>query len=279
MSNNGIGIPYILMSKAKGRPLEEAWGLSRSAHDLHPGNKAKVLFQLGHITWKLAQLRFDQIGSLFEMNGAFTLGECLSRGHNLHERHSLDDIYRGPFATESDFYKSLIAAFAQHAKILPLGHHCFVAPIPSREDYMSDAEYYAACDLWNDFVTVGAKIDSAANRLDYILISDALQDLIHRHSSASPEVTLSEPFPLCHPDLSASNIFVDDDFNITSIIDWAFCSSVPLPALLSPPGLPQSRYALGKDLIDAFKDGYKDASSRDYPDRVQSFLTSARFEY
>lgn len=94
------------------------------------------------------------------------MGECLSRGLNLRERYSLDDILRRPLTTESEFYKSLIAAFAQHAEILSVGHHCFVAPIPSREDYESDSEYHAACGLWNDFVTVGAKIDSAANRLD-----------------------------------------------------------------------------------------------------------------
>lgn len=91
--------------------------------------------------------------------------------------------------------------------------------IPSCKDYEAETEYHAACGLWNDFVTVGAKIDSAENRLDYILISDILRGIIDRRTKDCPKVTLSEPFPLQHPDLSASNIFVDDDFNITSVID------------------------------------------------------------
>lgn len=189
----------------------------------------------------------------FEVDGAFVLGECLSRGHSEpDERYSLD-ISRGPFSTESDFYNSLIDAFAQHAEFLRLGHHCFVSPVSSREDYKDDDEHRAACDLWNDFVTVGQKIESAGNRLDYIFVSDNVRDLVDKRTSSHPQVTLPEPFPLYHPDLSVDNIFVDDDLNITCIIVLAFCSSVPLLVLLTPPGLPQSGYALGEDLIVAFK--------------------------
>ena len=106
--------------------------------------------------------------------------ECLSWGHILHERYSLEDIPRGPFASETQFYSSLIEAFIQHAEILPLSHHCFVAPVPCREAYESQDLYTAACDLWNDFVTIGCKIDSSDNRLDYIIVGEALRDLISR---------------------------------------------------------------------------------------------------
>lgn len=60
-------------------------------------------------------------------------------------------------------------------------------------------------------------------------------------------------FPLHHPDLNVNNIFVDDNCNITCIIDWAFCSSVPLPVLFMTPGLPQSRDQLETPLISAFE--------------------------
>lgn len=66
----------------------------------------------------------------------------------------------------------------------------------------------AACDLWNDSVTKGCKIDSAANRLDYIIAGEILRDLIPRlHSVPKP----NRSFSLRHADLSVvNNIYVDD---------------------------------------------------------------------
>ncbi|KAJ5373057.1 Aminoglycoside phosphotransferase [Penicillium concentricum] len=272
-SNHPIGVPYILMSKAQGWPLQNVWTINSSVDRLSLTDKAKIMFQLGQITWKLAQVRFDRIGSLFEENNNIEIGECMSRGHILHERYSLDELPRGPFTTESEFYNSLRGAMTQHAECLRLTPHCFIAPIPSREDYENDAAHRDASDLWNGFVAIGDKLDSAENRLDYILAADALQDLIVQRTSGYLTHTLPNPFPLHHPDLSVNDIFVDDDFNITSIIDWSFCSSVPLAILLAPPGLPQSRDSLSKDLIKVFREGYKEAS-RPNCDKERRFLSS-----
>jgi hypothetical protein len=226
------------MSKAQGWPLQKVWTSNPSTDRLNLVDKAKVLSQLGEITWKLAQVRFDRIGSLFEEDDNIKIGECMSRGHVLHQRYSLDEILRGPFATESEFYNSLTTATTHHAESLPLRPHCFVAPIPSREDYENDAAHRDASNFWNGFVALGDKIDSAENRLDYILVADVIKDLIVQRTNLYPTHALPGPFPLHHPDLSANNIFVDDDFNIILIIDWSFCSSVPLAVLLAPPGLP-----------------------------------------
>ncbi|KAI3180213.1 hypothetical protein DTO046C5_1449 [Penicillium roqueforti] len=208
------------------------------------------------------------------LNDNFELRECMSRGHILHERYSLDEVPRGPFATESEFYNSLITAVLHHAEPLPLTPHCFVAPIPSREDYENDTAHQDACDLWNGFVAIGNKIDSAENRLGYIIVGDSLKDIMAQRTTGYLTHSLPDPFPLHHPDSNAGNIFVDDDFNITSIIDWSFCSSVPLAILLAPPGLPQSRYALGKDLIKVFREGYKETSRLKCHIKRQSFLSS-----
>lgn len=43
------------------------------------------------------------------------------------------------------------------------------------------------------------------------------------------------PFPLCHLDLHHDNILVDDDFNITGIIDWSNAQTVPLERFLISP--------------------------------------------
>lgn len=210
-------------------------------------------------------MRFDKIGSLFEENGSFVLKECLSRGHALHGRHVLDLTPRGPFTSEAEFYDSLVSSFNEHAECLFMSHHCFTAPVPSRHDYKSSTQYRSAVDLWNDFVTIGRRIDTADNRLDYIVAGDALRDII---SSLRLPAVITETFPLHHADLSVNNIYVDDDYNITCIIDWAFASSIPESMLLVPPGLPQHRDELSPELQLPFKDGFLAAIPRCMEDKL-----------
>jgi hypothetical protein len=51
------------------------------------------------------------------------------------------------------------------------------------------------------------------------------------------------PFPLCHLDLHFNNILLDDNYNITGIIDWSEAQTVPLeryaisPEFVTFPGL------------------------------------------
>jgi hypothetical protein len=46
---------------------------------------------------------------------------------------------------------------------------------------------------------------------------------------------LRGPFPLCHIDLHYKNILVDDEFNITGIIDWSDAQTVPIERFLITP--------------------------------------------
>ncbi|CAI7661057.1 unnamed protein product [Penicillium glandicola] len=257
--DNPVRIPYILMSKAQGKALEMMW----EGNDIRRVDSLqihKLMLQLGHIAWKLAQVRFAQIGSLFEGNGFFVIGECLSKGHIQHKRYSLEGICRGPFLSENEFYLSLITALVKHAEMLPLVNHCFSAPVPSMDDYRTMDQWNGACDLWNQFLTVGQKIDGAANRVDYIIAAHVLNDLISQYVGKWSGITVPLSFALCHPDLSTSNIFVDDQYNITCIIDWAFATTVPLPWLLAPPGFPQARHKLSDTVCLAFTDGFIDAA-------------------
>ncbi|OOF98680.1 hypothetical protein ASPCADRAFT_504297 [Aspergillus carbonarius ITEM 5010] len=270
-SDNEIGIPFMFMSEAPGRPLSKVWRSAGSAQpDIETSSKAKVLYQLGGLTWKLSQLRFDKIGSLFEEEESFEIKECLSRGHMLHKRYCLE-IPRGPFISEGQFYDSLASAFSEQAEILQLSHHCFVAPVPLRDDYDSRTHYESAVDLWNDFVTAGRKIDSSDNRLDYIIAGDALRDIIRKCEQSAFE---SETFPLCHPDLSVNNIYVDDDYNITCLIDWAFASSVPEAMLLAAPGLPQYRDEISPDIRKHFVDGFLAAIPASTETMIQRYRES-----
>ena len=261
---NEIGIPYILMSKAPGFPLQHSWKKSSSRETLpSQSQKAKVVSQIGSITWQLSQLRTDKIGSLFEENGIFQLRSCLSRGLLMNGRYLLEELPRGPFSSEDEYYKALVSAYIEQAKELPLSHHCFFAPVPSPDEYNDRNEYKTAVDRWNDFVTLGSKIDGSDNRLDFIISGEILLDLLTEWREKCSIVNSENGFPLCHPDLSVNNIFVDHDYNITCLIDWTFCSSVPLLELLTVPGLPQSRNEIESSLVPAFEHGFRQAMYED----------------
>lgn len=138
-----------------------------------------------------------------------------------------------------------------------MGHHILRVPVPVRQEYSNYNKYYTATDCWNDFATLGSMVDSSANRLQYCLVSQLLQD------SIIPRIvrraTQSDPgFPLYHHDISLQNLFVDDELNITCLIDWAFSSTVPPAQLLATPGLPHPRdLVLDLSLVSAFRSGFE----------------------
>ncbi|KAJ5264422.1 hypothetical protein N7505_007215 [Penicillium chrysogenum] len=230
---NDINVPYILMSKASGVPLSTyQWeddmasppGIGvRPQAILSTTQKRKILGQLG--VWQ----RRDEFDDT--------------------------DITRGPFSEAKAFYMASIDAFLAHSAELPMEHHLFHAPVPIVQEYDSFEEYRLATDRWNDYATVGSKIESRKNRLDYTLVGISLRDTVGFFSEKDTQ-TSCDGFPLYHPDISTQNIFVDEDLNITCIIDWAFASSVPPAMLLVCPGLPHPRDGIHCSLLGAFVDGF-----------------------
>lgn len=128
-----------------------------------------------------------------------------------------------------------ISAITEHVKYLHLGYHCFFAPIPAPSEYSDYAGFWEASNWWSDFVTVQSKIDSSDNRVDYVLAGEVLSEIVTKwidDPSDDFRDDYEHRFAIHHADLSVNNIYVDEDFNITCIIDWAFCSAVPLSMLL-----------------------------------------------
>lgn len=257
------------MSKAQGSPLSgRIWQThchvtpnisNKRCRYLTKEEKEKVMKQLGVIASQLSYLRLDKIGSLFEEEDHYSVKECLSPGHLFHQRDTILGIHRGPFYQEQDYYKSLVSIFRRHIQHLPMEHHVFFAPVPVPQEYHTYASYLAATDRWNDFVTIGSKIDSGENRLHYFIASQFLEGIIpYLSQNESQNNEFEHGFPIRHPDLSTNNIFVDDDCNITCIIDWAFASSVPLGELLATPGLPHPRDRPEPSLVAAFRAGFVD---------------------
>jgi len=109
---------------------------------------------------------------------------------------------------------------------------------------------------------VQSKIDSSENRIDYVATKEILSEKITKwinNFSNRPSNSSKPRFAIYHPDLSVNNIFINWASNITCIIDWAFCSTIPLFTLLIAPSLPQSQYELNVLLLFIFEAGFKNA--------------------
>lgn len=267
---NDIGIPYILMSRAPGVSLSTyGWdGDSKtncnSAVCLTSDQEEKIIRQLGEVFASLSNLRFDKLGSIYTSDGDFTIGTCLYPGLLWQDRDEFDenDIPRGPFNNAHEFYKALVSAFFAHLKDLSMEHHIFHAPVPIPQEYESYREYRIATDRWNDYAAIGSKTESEKNRLDYALAGIALMDTVPLLAEKDEQFKCSD-FPLYHPDISTGNVFVDDELNITCIIDWAFASTVPQSMLLICPGLPHPRDGRGAYLTTSFIEGFTEGKDFD----------------
>ena len=265
------------MSKARGVPLQDLWKPLGENNPISAWEKkTKIMYQLGAITWQLSRIRFNKIGSLFEEGKTCRIQTCLSHGLVANGRDTLEHLHRGPFSSENEYYRSQFSAFFEHAKYLPLHYHCFLAPVPKRTEYSEYSEFKDASDRWNDFVTVNSKVDTAENRSNYIIAGHIVQDMFSDRSEEVMKVLRYDEekrFPLHHPDLNANNIFVDKDFNITCIIDWAFCSSVPASVLLIAPGLPQTRDGVDPVLLPAYISGLEDRARKDQTNDIHGEIS------
>ncbi|ESZ93480.1 RNase H domain containing protein [Sclerotinia borealis F-4128] len=278
-TSNAIGIPYILMSKAPGIALSKfTWNIrtnpqpNRASHRKQPPSnlqrehKEKIMTQLGALRAQLSKMTFPKICSLYtedkNKSSSYHIGKCLSPSLTWYMRDSLDEIPRGPFSCTQDFHNSELSALLGHVQELPLSPHVFFAPLPKAAEFDTWAEYVSAVDMWNDYVTVNGKIDHNNNRLDYCIAEHYLRLLIPSidipvsESCVPPDLAHEYQYPLHHPDLSASNIFVDEEFNISCVIDWGFASTVPIATLLATPSLPHPRDDIDDSLVPFFRSGF-----------------------
>ena len=219
--------------------------------------KWHIMKQLGNICASLSNLTFSQLGSLSQHDGSYKIGKCLHPTFlwDGRDEFSENEIPRGPFDNSQEFYNALISGLLAHVKELPMEHHVFRAPVPTRSEYDDFSTYRTATDRWNDYATMGSKPESSTNRLDYVSAALALTDLVPALTAQDTHFD-STGFPLSHPDLSTSNIFVDDQLNITCIIDWAFASSLPPAMFFVTPGLPHARDGTEPYLAQGFADGF-----------------------
>jgi len=83
-------------------------------------------------------------------------------------------------------------------------------------------------------------------------------------TSMITEDNIHGPFPLCHIDFHYNNILVDDEFNITGLIDWSHAQIVPverfaiIPEFVAPPAAPSET----KQAIANFREMFIEALAK-----------------
>lgn len=268
-------MPYILQSKATGRSLGSYdWAQlprvsgsqkHRQPLSLSDKDRENIMSQLGIIMSELSNHHFETIGSLLNNEyGDYFVGECLSPSLTWQDRDSLH-LDRGPFNEEKDHLYGLISAFTAHFQELPLTPHVFFAPVPDIADYKSIESYQIASRRWNDFVAIGQKVDHSKNLLYYSIAGQLLSEMIPRLSCG-----LGTNFTLSHPDLHPGNIYVDDNLNITCIIDWSSASTGPVTEMFAVPLLGGSARPPPDSLVAAFRSGFSHRTSKIAPELYSS---------
>lgn len=104
-----------------------------------------------------------------------------------------------------------------------------------------------------------SKIDSLDNRVDFVIAREILLETITKWVDDLLDDDCEHRFVLHHLNLSVNNIYIDEDFNITCIIDWAFCFAVPFFLLLMVLDLSQSRHEVNASLFSTFEHKFREA--------------------
>jgi hypothetical protein len=207
---NATGRPCIIMDYARGAPMtEKIW------KELRGEKQHKVIQQVARIVTELASHHFDKIGSLYKSRAGPTTV--------------------GPLATEGLSGKMY---GSEHIDL-------FFAP---KSPYDSVIEYFI--DLANMFLVYEVACcptagDAGAKAPDHFVRMWVCRSLL-------PAYVVDEynrgPFVLQHGNLERRWVYFDEDFNLTDVINWEWCQTVPMqtaaciPTFIGrPPGKIQNK--------------------------------------
>lgn len=124
----------------------------------------------------------------------------------------------------------------------------FLSAITASNDYDRYIQSWDHSNWWTDFVTPQITIHSSDNRSDHTIARELPSKIVTELTADGIQGTCESPIAMHHADLIANNTYVDEDSNIMCIIDWTFCPAVLLSALLTGPGLSQSRHEMDATL-------------------------------
>ncbi|KAI6879690.1 hypothetical protein KC360_g7781 [Hortaea werneckii] len=208
-ANNPVGSEYMVMEKVPGRCLADIW------YELCDTERVKILGAIVDQEAKLFNIPLPAYGSIYKTSDLprniehaklkadavqFCIGPDASLGHWFGTRSQLD-MSRGPATTCQQVLEGGV-------KKEKAWLHSYGKP-----RYPFDREYREMFKY------------SKGSPEEHI---SSLEKVLKVSSGTVPvEEWLHKPV-IRHPDLSPNNIFVDDDCNITSILDWQHSTVLPL---------------------------------------------------
>lgn len=227
---------------------------------LTPEQRVKISRQLGDYVRQLSAIRFPQIGSLFvdekgsrnyQGKAAYTIGPCLAPALTWLQRDELDNLDRGPFSSDKDYFNALTVGLSRHCQELSMSSHALTVPMCRQSDFATYEELKRAHSWRISFLALADKLEQHRNRFEFCLAAEMLRERVVPQLCASQRE--HEGFPLMHNDLSSGNIFVDDDRNITCVIDWSSATTVPDVELFATPLWSVWQRGAGPELVHAFR--------------------------
>ncbi|KZF25507.1 kinase-like protein [Xylona heveae TC161] len=223
---NPVGAEYIIMEEAKGSQLHNVW------KNLQLRAKRDIIRRIVDIERKLLSVSFNKIGSLYfndseipgcepaatttggsrEVNNCITsrfcIGPIVRREFWEKERSDMHQ-YHGPWKSSVDYLESVARREIDWIKAYADPQKAVVNPW----QYTSDDQYSPEAHL--------AALGKFLSAISHIVPKDS-------------EVTSPR---LWHPDFHAGNIYIDEQGEISSIIDWQGAWITPVFLGVHPPSL------------------------------------------
>jgi aminoglycoside phosphotransferase (APT) family kinase protein len=186
--DNQFGYRYMFMSPLPGRHLDQPFAIS-----VPPQHWAKVAAQLADVLHQIStKMTFERIGRIWCGKDGEEEPSIISFNAYGASDGKLGHFPIGPFSTSVDYFYTLRQS--ENAAIQ--------AAVQARLHEIlgkdADIDWLIACQIFEH----------------------ALCSLVLQGKKAGP-------FPLKHPDFHFNNILLDDDFNITGILDWTGAQTVP----------------------------------------------------
>jgi serine/threonine protein kinase len=237
--DNPIGVPYILMKKLPGMSAYDMWQeriyVSPTSGDAHLNadepsldlEKKRITFleSLATAMALLQKLKFEKIGTpVFKRpdDDQPTSFGPVWRWHSTAQMHELTPIQ--PYYTSALFYEDGLSRVWTRAGL---------AHLEPRSDF-----FYMAKGARKIMHMLLTSPPFARTPQPPPAETDDMND-------AQPVPRKLETYVLRHDDLDLQNILIDDDGNVTGIIDWDGCMSVP--RCIGPTSLPMF---LRRDWLD-----------------------------
>ena len=238
---NKFGFEWILMEKIQGQPLHTTW----PNMDYHA--QEAITKEIAAWTAQLTRLSFNRIGSIYMTRDSeymqFFIGpslhHCLYEGDRLYR----DGVHHGPFDSLQAFYDAVLDLTQQFVndpiqrQHLPLSQTRLdeYLGIASQDSSTVDTQTSACPMCSSDYQLPSDIVQAEADKIDHENFIDggvgpyALRYLPQDLQAYRKILPFICPLPpqsqpmstaLSHPDLSLSNIFVDESGKIVALIDW-----------------------------------------------------------